>query len=158
MWTSEQDRTLPKDAKPQVIMLEFYEPGAAIFEDSVANAVTRLTKTNKCTQDFTFRAQRAMLEEMIFASNEIFDRIRTETHLFSEFASRMAGSGSVKDLKTMCGECGQHQIDFVRRNSERLFKHGERMIETTSKLFNKLATEVIGIPHPEFDDRSSGQR
>ena len=117
-------------------MLEFYEPGAAIFEDSVANAVTRLTKTNKCTQDFTFRAQRAMLEEMVFTSNEIFDRIQTETHLFSEFASKMAGSHSVKDLKTMWEECGQHQIDFIRRDSDRLFKHGERMVETASKLFS----------------------
>jgi hypothetical protein len=43
---------------------------------------------------------------------------------------------SVKDMKTMCEECGQHQINFVRRDSERLFKHGERMIETTSNLFN----------------------
>jgi hypothetical protein len=34
----------------------------------------------------------------------------------------------------MCQECGQHQIDFVRRDSERVFKHGERMIEVTSKL------------------------
>jgi len=87
-------------------MLEFYEPGAAIIEDSVANAVGRLTKTNKCVLDFTFRAQKAMLEEMVFAGNEIFDRIRTETHLFSEFASKMAGSHSVKDLKTMWEECG----------------------------------------------------
>ena len=57
-------------------MLEVYEPGAAIIEDSVANAVGRLTKTNKCALDFASRAQKAMLEEMIFASNEIFDRIR----------------------------------------------------------------------------------
>jgi hypothetical protein len=35
----------------------------------------------------------------------------------------------------MCGECGQHQIDFVRRDSERLFKHGERMLEVAAKLF-----------------------
>jgi hypothetical protein len=117
-------------------MLEFYEPGAAIIEDSVANAVGRLTRTNKCALDFTFRAQKAMLEEMVFASNEIFDRTRTETHLFSEFASKMAGSHSVKDLKTMWEECGQHQIDFIRRDSDRLFKHGERMVETASKLFS----------------------
>jgi hypothetical protein len=96
-------------------MLEFYEPGAAIIEDAVASAVARATKA---------------------ASNEIFDRIRTETHLLSEFASKIAGSHSVKDLRTMCEECGQHQIDFVRRDSERLFKHGERMIETTSNLLN----------------------
>jgi hypothetical protein len=77
-----------------------------------------------------------MLEEMVFTSNEIFDRIQTETHLFSEFASKMAGSHSVKDLKTMWEECGQHQIDFIRRDSDRLFKHGERMVETASKLFS----------------------
>jgi hypothetical protein len=35
----------------------------------------------------------------------------------------------------MWQECAQHQIDFVRRDSERLFKHGQRMIEATSKLF-----------------------
>ena len=67
----------------------------------------------------------------------MLDRARTETHLFSEFVSKMAGSHSVKDLKTMCEECGQHQIDFIRSDSERLFKHGERMIETTSKLFGE---------------------
>jgi hypothetical protein len=120
--------------KLEVAMLEFYEPGAAIIEDSVANAVARATKANKCALDFTFRAQKAMLE--VFASNEIFDRIRTETHLFSEFASKMAGSHSVKDLKTMWEECGQHQIDFIRRDSDRLFKHGDRVVETTSKLFS----------------------
>jgi hypothetical protein len=122
--------------KSEVIMLEFYEPGAAIIENSVADAMGRLTNTNKCVLDFMFRAQKAMLEEMVFAGNEIFDRIRTETHLFSEFASKTAGSHSVKDLKTMCEECGQHQIDFVRRDSERLFKHGERMIENASNLFS----------------------
>ena len=116
-------------------MLEFYEPGAAIIEESVVNTVARLTKTNKCALDFAFRAQKVMLEEMIFASNEILDRIRTETHLFSEFSSKMAGAHSVKDLKTMYDECGQHQIDFVRRDSERIFKHGERMIETAANLF-----------------------
>jgi hypothetical protein len=48
----------------------------------------------------------------------------------------MAGAHSVKNLKTTYEECGQHQIDFVRRDSERLFKHGERTIETASNLFN----------------------
>jgi hypothetical protein len=122
------------NAKPEVIMLEFYEPGAAIIENSVANAVARLTRANKSALDFMFGAQKVMLEEIAFAGNEMFDRTRTEMHLFSEMASKMAGTHSVKNLKTVYEECGQHQIDFVRRDSERLFRHGERMIETTSKL------------------------
>ena len=82
-----------------------------------------------------FGAQKAMLEEMIFVGKEILDRVVTETHLFGEFSSKMAEAHSVEGLKTMCQECGRHQVEFVRRDSERLFKHGERMIEVTSGLF-----------------------
>jgi hypothetical protein len=86
--------------------------------------------------DFLFGAQKIILEEIVFAGNELLDRARTETHLLSELVSKMAGSHSVKDLKTMWQECSQHQIDFIRRDCERLFKQGERMIEATSKLFS----------------------
>jgi hypothetical protein len=117
-------------------MMELSESRAAIAEQPPADAATQLTKANKHALDFMFGAQKAILEEMVFAGNEMLDRARTETHLLSEFVSKMAGSHSVKDLKTMCEECGQHQIDFVRRDSERLFKHGERMLETASNLFS----------------------
>jgi hypothetical protein len=117
-------------------MLEFCEPGAAIVEESVTNTVARLTKTNRNAVDFMFGAQKALLGEMVFAGNEMFDRTQTEMHLFSEFVSKMAGSHSVKDLKTMGVECAQHQIDFIRRDCERVFKHGERMIEATTNLIN----------------------
>jgi hypothetical protein len=118
-------------------MLEFYEPGAAIIEDSVAHAVARATKANRNVLDFMFGAQKVVLEEIAFVGSEMFDRTRTEMHLFSEVASKMAGAHSVKDMKAMCEECGQHQIDFIRRDSQRLFRHGERVIEATSKLFGK---------------------
>lgn len=118
-------------------MPELPEPAAAVIEQSAIDATARLTKANKQALDFMMGAQKVMLEEIVFASNELLDRTKTEMHLFSEFVSKMAGSHSVKDLKTMCEECGQHQIDFIRRDSDRLFKHGERMIETSSKLFNK---------------------
>ena len=117
-------------------MLEFYEPGAAIIEDSIAKAVARVQETNKSALDFMLGAQKAALDEMIFVSNELVDRFQVETQLFGEFSSKVASAHSVKNLKTMYEECSQHQIDFVRRDSERLFKHGERMIEKASSLFN----------------------
>jgi len=116
-------------------MVELSESRAEIFEQSAAEATSKMTKVNKHALDFMMGAQKVMLEEMVFASNEILDRARTETHLFSEFVSKMAGSHSVKDLSTMFEECGQHQIDFIRRDCGRIFKHGKRMLETTSKLF-----------------------
>jgi len=117
-------------------MLEFYEPGASIIEDSIAKTVARVNDTNKCALDFMLGVQKAALEEMIFVGNEFLDRIRTETHLFGELSSKLAAAHSVKNLRTMYEECGRHQIDFIRRDSERLFKHGERMIETASSLSN----------------------
>lgn len=116
-------------------MPEFPEPVAALVEESAADAAARLTRTSKHALDFMTGAQKVMLEEIAFASNAFLDRAKTETHLLSEFISKVAGSHSVKDLKTMCQECGQHQIDFIRRDSDRLFKHGERMVEATAKLF-----------------------
>jgi hypothetical protein len=120
-------------------MTELSEQSAAIVEQSVADTATRLTKANKSALDFLMGAQKVMLEELVFAGNEMLERTQTETHLLSEFVSKMAGSHSVKDLKTMSQECSQHQLDFVRRDSERLFKHGERMIEATTKLFGNRA-------------------
>jgi hypothetical protein len=117
-------------------MTELSQPHAEIFEQSVAEVTTRLTKANKTAQDFLMGAQKLLLEELVFAGNEWLERSRTETHLLSEFVSKMAGSHSVKGLKAMGEECAQHQIDFLRRDSDRLFKHGERMIEVTSNLLN----------------------
>jgi hypothetical protein len=116
-------------------MLEFYEPGAAIIEDTVATAVARVTKANRSALEFMFGVRRLLLEEIAFVSSEMLDRTRTEMHLFCEVSSKMASAHSVRDMKAMGEECGQHQIDFIRRDSERLFRHGEQIIEAASKLF-----------------------
>jgi hypothetical protein len=121
--------------KGEVVMTKLSEQSAELVEQSVTDTATRLTKANKNALDFLMGAQKVVLEELVFTGNEMLERTRTETHLLSEFVSKMAGSHSVKDLKTMYEECAQHQIDFLRRDSERLFKHGERMIEATAKLF-----------------------
>jgi hypothetical protein len=123
----------------EVFMTELSEARVATTEQPEADATVRLATANKRAQDFLFGVQRAMFDEMLFVSNELWDRARTETHLFAEFVSKMAGAHSVKDIKTMYEECGQHQIDFVRRDCERLFKHRRRTIENTSRLFgNRL--------------------
>ena len=107
-------------------------PAAAIDPLSAAEAAARFAKANKNTLEFMFGAQKLLLEEIVFAGNEMVDRTRTETHLLSEFVSKVAGSHSVRDLRTMFEECSRHQIDFLRRDSERLFRHGQRMLDTAS--------------------------
>jgi len=119
----------------EVIMSQVSGLSAAI-EQPEAVVETRLTKANKDALHFMMGAQTATLQEMVFAGYEMFDRTRTEMHLFAEFASKIAGAHSVGDIKTMWEECSRHQLGFIRRDCERLFKHGDQMIETASKLFS----------------------
>jgi hypothetical protein len=109
-------------------------PSATSDPLSATEAAARFTKANKNALEFMFGVQKMLLEELVFAGNEIVDRTRTETHLLSEFVSKVAGSHSVRDLRTMFEECSQHQIDFLRRDSERLFRHGQRMLDNASSL------------------------
>jgi hypothetical protein len=64
-------------------------------------------------------------------------------------------------------DCSRHQIDFLRRENERLLKHGERLIETTSKLIGNrqdfeppISTlpEPAPAPHPASALRSRPKR
>jgi hypothetical protein len=101
-----------------------------------ANAEAEATKLNQGALEFMLGAQKMMLEEWVFLGDEMLERTRTEMHLFTEFVAKMASAHSVRDITTMCQECGQHQLDFFRRDAERLFRHGERMIAATSNLIS----------------------
>ena len=116
-------------------MIELSEP-----KGTVPMSATASTKpwddANKSALHFMIGAQRMMLEEMAFAAYATLDRIRTETHLFGEFASKLGAAHSVQDWKAMGSECGQHQLEFVRREGDRMLRHGGRLIEATSDLLN----------------------
>jgi hypothetical protein len=100
-------------------------------------ARTSQANGNQQAASFMAGGRKLILEELQFASNEFWERTQTEMHLLSEFVSKVAGVHSVSDFGTMYAECSKHQIDFVRRDFDRVFKHGERMIEATSNLFKR---------------------
>jgi hypothetical protein len=108
-----------------------------LSDQTTADAAMGVAKANMNTLNFLFGAQRLLLAEFLFASNEMFERARTEVHLFAEFVAKMAEAHSVKGIREMAQECARHQIDFVRRDSERLFSHGQRSIETAAKLLGR---------------------
>jgi hypothetical protein len=97
---------------------------------------TQWTDANKQVLHFMFGAQRMMLEEAVFAACATLDRVRTETHLFDEFAAKFAESHSVRDLNAMARECATHQLEFVRRECDRMLRHGERLVEASSSLLD----------------------
>ena len=111
-------------------MIECSEPKGG------ADLPKRWGDASKRALHFMFGAQRMILEEMAFAAYATLDRVRTETHLFGEFASKLGTAHSVQDWKAIGSECGQHQLEFIRRDCDRVFRHGERVIEATSILLN----------------------
>lgn len=108
---------------------------AAAEPQSSKETEARLAAASSNGLQFLFGAQKLIAGEIAFAADEMMERARTETHLFSEFISKLAGSHSVEDIRTMYEECARHQLDFLRRDSDRLFKHGDRVIEAVSRLF-----------------------
>ncbi len=116
-------------------MPEPSETVAATREQAATVVETQMANANQRAANFVFGAQKLMLEECVFVSNELVERAQTEMHLLSEFISKMAGAHSVRDVRAMYEECGKHQIEFVRRDCDRLARNGERLIEATANLF-----------------------
>jgi len=131
---SGKSRDLSK--RSEIVMTELSDQAASVSSQSAANGEAEASRLNQSAVEFMLGAQKMMFEEFVFFGDEMLERARTEMHLFTELLGKMASVHSVRDVKTMCQECGQHQLDFFRRDSERLFRHGERMIATTSNLIS----------------------
>jgi hypothetical protein len=115
-------------------MSDLSEQNSATNEPLASDAASQLTKANKYAFSLWAGSQNVLLDEMMFAGNELLERAIAETRIFNEFASKLAEAHSVKDLGTMYQECTKHQLDFIRRDTQRLFKHSDRVIDNTSKL------------------------
>ena len=115
-------------------MTELAEREAASDEPLANDAASQLAKANRYALYYLADARNVMLDEMLFAGTEFLDRAITETQLFNEFLSKIAEAHSLKDLGAMYRECSRHQVEFIRRDTERLLKHSERVIDNTSKL------------------------
>jgi hypothetical protein len=118
----------------EIAMTESVEQGAATSGQLATDAASQLTRANRYAFSFLNGARNVLLDEVLFAGNEFLDRAVAETKIFDEFLHRLAEAHSVKDYGTMYQECTRHQLDFIRRDTERLLKHSERVIDNTTKL------------------------
>ncbi|MES2195132.1 MAG: hypothetical protein V4517_11990 [Pseudomonadota bacterium] len=115
-------------------MTDVSEQSSATHEPLATDAASQLAKANKYAFSLWAGSQNVLLDEMMFAGNELLERAIAETRIFDEFVSKLAEAHSVKDLGKMYQDCTRHQLDFIRRDTERLLKHSDRMIDNTSKL------------------------
>jgi hypothetical protein len=124
-----------KSRREVTMSTQLSDTDAAVTAPAAMPVETPMSKVNQRAANFTLGARKLIFEELQFASNEFWERTQTEMHLFSEFVSKVAGVRSVSDMQALYAECSKHQIEFVRRDFDRVFKHGEWMIEATSNLF-----------------------
>ena len=115
-------------------MTELSDQSTATSEQLATDTASQLTKANRYAFSLLAGTQHVLLDEMLFAGNEFFDRAVAETRIFNEFLAKLAEAHSVKDFGRMYQECTTHQLDFIRRDTERLLKHSERVIDNTAKL------------------------
>ena len=101
----------------------------------------QLVGMNARSINLLFNVQKAVLEELIDVGNDALERTSTEFSIANEFASKIAEAHSANGLKQVYEECGKHQTDFIRRDSERAFKHWQRFLDRTSKVFFNQPTE-----------------
>ena len=100
-------------------MTDVSEQSSATNEPLATDAASQLTKANKYAFSLWTGSQNVLLDEMMFAGNEFLERAIAETRIFNEFISKLAEAHSVKDLGQMYQECTKHQLEFIRRDTER---------------------------------------
>lgn len=111
------------------------ETSSSTIERSPNDTPGMIVEFNKRALHFLFDAQRVILGEMVAASDEILEDVRSEMHLAAEFAAKINEAHSVENIRTVLKECGQHQMDVFSREGQNLLRRNQRLVEATSQLF-----------------------
>ncbi|MGO4714073.1 hypothetical protein [Bradyrhizobium sp. 2TAF24] len=114
---------------------------AGQVSESGSAALEQFTRPGRQAVDFAFELQKACLDEMAQAGDEALERLRSEMEIGAEFIARMACARSVHEIASAFSDCGGHQADVLRRDSERMLRHGQRICERASKLLSGAARQ-----------------
>ena len=94
----------------------------------------QIIETGRYALEVSFGVQRMMLEELAKAGDEMLECMRAEIEIASEFIARLASAHSVKEITTACNDCGHHQAEAFRQDSQMLLQQTQRLYEQTSRL------------------------
>lgn len=91
---------------------------------------------------------------MFFVGDEIVERIVADTSIFNELLAKLAQAHSIRDYGTVYQECTRHQLEFIRRDMERILKHSDRTMGNTAKLFETWRSNGASSPLEEVGKRA----
>lgn len=121
-------------AGAEIAANEMSEPSGVTNGPSHTDPAAQLARANGYAISLLSGLRDIMLDEMVFAGTEFLERAVAETAIFNEFLAKLAEAHSIRDYSAMCQTCTRHQLDFIRRDTERVLKHSERTIDNAAKL------------------------
>lgn len=133
---------------------EMPEPSGVTYGPSHTDPAAQLARANRYAISLLSGLRDIMLDEMLFAGTQFLERTVSETAIFNEFLAKLAEAHSIQGYSAMCQTCTKHQLDFIRRDMERVLKHSERTIDNAAKLAEVWRTNEA-FPTPEQVRRRS---
>ncbi|MGY3617057.1 hypothetical protein [Bradyrhizobium sp. USDA 10063] len=124
----------PLAVAAEITKNEETEQSAVSSGQLATDAASQLIRANRYAVSLFSGARDVLLDEMIFVGKEVFERVVAETTIFNAFLAKLEEAHSVRDYGAVCQECTKHQLEFIRRDMERVLKHSERAIDNTAKL------------------------
>lgn len=101
--------------------------------DVVASELALIGK--KRIEEF-FEARTDLLERLQESNQQWLERVRAETNLASEFASKLTAARSLPDTMTACQEWSSRQLAMMTEDSKHVLADAQKFIETGARLWS----------------------
>jgi hypothetical protein len=119
------------------MMPELHEQAPA-EQKLVSDISAQLAEANKRGLQFSLGTQKALLDEMIEVGSAVLEHTQAQINVATEFASKIAEAHSFGGVIKACQDCGQHQMDVVRQDSQRFVAHGRELLDKSFKLLETV--------------------
>lgn len=130
------------------------KPGAPEHEQLGTDPGSMLVGASRYSLSILTGMRDVLWDEMMFANNEFVERIAVESSLFNQLIAKLAEAHSVRDYGTAYRECTQHQLEFMRRDMERVLKHGERAVDNAAKLAQTLLSSTAACSSADLREQA----
>lgn len=109
-------------------------------QELATDITAQIADASKRSLEFSFGAQKAIFDEIIEAGSSVLQHTQAQMNVATEFATKVAEAHSFKDIVSAFRECSQHQMDVVRKDSQRFVAHGREIIDRSFKLLGSVQT------------------
>jgi hypothetical protein len=142
----------------EIVSNEETEKSAANSEQQATDVDSQLIRANRYGFSLLSGARDVLLDEILFVGKEFFERVVAETTISNAFLAKLAEAHSVRDYSAVYQECIKHQLEFIRRDMERVLKHSERAIDNTARLVETWRGNGASSPREQARSQEDARR